>query len=390
MKKIILFVFLVSLIGACVSSRKHLDRGEYDAAISKAIKKIVRKRTREKEILVLEQAYKKANDKDKESVLFLKKEGTPENWKNILDLYVKINSRQERIKPLLPLKIPSTQRIVEFEIVNYDEEIIQAKQKAAEYFYTHALVLLEKNDKVNIRKAYYELSQVKSYYPSFRDVDDYLKKAKALGTSHILFKMQNKTNIPLPPSFEQELTKISLTDLNGEWLDYQVYENKNVNYDYTILVNMKIIDVAPEAVKEIYYKESREVQDGWQYTLDAKGNVKKDSLGNDVKTKKFKAISCNVVENYQSKKAIISGSLDYIDNHSGQLLKTDPITSESFFEHRSALAIGDINALKPETKAKIGRSPVPFPTGFDMLLQAGETMKDMIKNILWRHKNILY
>ena len=152
---------------------------------------------------------------------------------------------------------------------------------------------------------------------------------------------------------------------------------------------MKLIDVAPESVKEIQYVESKEVQDGWDYFLDNKGNVKKDSLGNDIKKPKYKTISCTVNETYQSKKAIISGSLDYINNDNNQLIKTDPITAESFFEYRSATGIGDLNALKPETKSKLGKLPVPFPSGFNMLLQAGQNLKSMVKDIIWRNKNVL-
>jgi hypothetical protein len=211
-----------------------------------------------------------------------------------------------------------------------------------------------------------------------------------MGTSYVIFKMRNTTGVPLPPSFEEELTKISLNELNGEWLKYQTYENKGLNYDYTILVNMKNINVSPEGVKEIDFTETKVIPDGFQYVLDSHGNVKKDSLGNDIKESRFKTISCNVIETYQSKKAIIAGTLDYINNSSGQLIKTEPVASEKFFEYRSYGAMGDINALKPETKAKLGNRPVPFPSGFDMLLEAGQTLKGMVKNIIYTNKAILY
>ena len=366
-----------------------MESGQYDAAINKSIKKIKRKPSNDKEKLVLEESYKKANDRDKERIGFLKKEGTPDNWDNIFNTYSTMKFRQDRIKPLLPMSINSQNRNANFEIVNYDEELIQAKQKAAEYFYTHALSLLSKGDKMEARKAYSELMQVKTYYSTYQDVDNQINKARFQGTSHILFKMQNKTGVPLPPTFEEELTKISLSELNRDWLQYHVKASNGISYDYTILVNMKNIDVSPESVKEIQYTESKEVPDGFQYALDDKGNVKKDASGNDIKVPKTKVITCNVSENYQNKKAIISGSLDYINNQNNQLIKTDPIAAENFFEHRSAIAIGDVSALKPETKAKIGIKPLPFPSGFDMLLQAGQTLKGMVKNIIWANKDIL-
>lgn len=389
MKKYLFYLIAVIIFSSCNSSRKMLNSGNYDQAINKSIKKLKRNPAKEKEIVVLQTAYKKANDRDKEKIQFLKADGTPDNWDKIFSLYSQMSYRQERVKPLLPLEIPSTHQSAVFEILNYDQEIINAKQKAAEYFYVHANSLLSTNDQLNARKAYDEFQQIKYYYPNYKDVDDLLRKARAIGSSYVLFKMENRTGIPLPPNFEDELTKISLSELNAGWLLYDVKENKKQHYDYTILVNMKQIDVSPESVKEINTIETKEVPDGYEYELDLHGNVKKDSLGNDIKKPKFRTIKCTVVETYQSKKAIIAGTLDYINNNTGQLIKTNPIASENFFEYSSASAYGDLNALKPETKNKIGRKPVPFPSNFDMIFKAGQTLKGMVKDIIWSNKGVL-
>lgn len=84
------------------------------------------------------------------------------------------------------------------------------------------------------------------------------------------------------------------------------------------------------------------------------------------------------------------GSLDYWNNHTKQLFKTDPIASSSFFEDGIVVVLsGDVNALKPETRLKIGKKPLPFPNEFDTLLQAGANLKGMVKNILYENRCIL-
>jgi len=387
MKKIIIYLFISILITACSGSRKLMESGNYDAAIHKAVHKLTKKK-KEKEIIVLEQAYKKANERDLEQITFLKKEGNPDNWDQLYTIYYNMNHRQNSIKPLLPLFIKSESRNAVFELRNFDEELIQTKQKAAEFLYARALSLLDKNTKFDARKAYTDFQTVKKYYPNYKDLDGQIQKAINMGTSYVNFKMKNNTGVPLPPNFQDELTKISLSELNNNWLRYHANEVKDLTYDYTILVNMKNISVSPEAIKEIQYTESKEVPDGYQYVLDSKGNVKKDTSGNDIKLPKTKLVSCNVLEVYQNKKAIIAGTLDFIDNSSGQLLKTDPISSENFFEFRSATAMGDTNILKPETKAKLGKRPLPFPSNFDMILAAGQTLKGMVKDIIWSHKEL--
>lgn len=390
MKQLFAFIIITTLFAACKSSSKLMNNGDYDEAINKSIKKLKRDKDDNDEVLTLEQAYSKANARDKDKIAFLKKEGKPENWEQIFSTYARLNQRQQNIKPLLPLFLSKPTREAYFPTVSYDAEIIEAKRNATEYFYEHAKSLLSKNNTYDARQAYDELQKVKNYNGTYQDTDQLLSKAREMGTTYVVFKMKNVTGIPLPPNFEEELTKISLSDLNTEWVQYHAKEIKGMSYDYTIQLNMKNINVSPEGIKETASTETKTIQDGFNYLYEADGRTpKKDADGNLIKVPIMKVITCNVIETYQSKKAIIAGSLDYINNSNNQLIKTDPIASEHFFENRAVVPVGDINALKPETKARLAGAPMPFPPNFDMLLRAGEVLKDMTKNIINNNKNII-
>lgn len=274
--------------------------------------------------------------------------------------------------------------------MDVDNELIQSKQNAAEYFYAHGISLLQQGGKANARNAHAEFEKIKAYYSNFKDIDNLLVKAHEAGITNVLFTIKKDERILLPPTFEQELMKISVQELNQKWIRYYTSDTKEVNYDYTAYVNIHHIDVSPENAKEIYYSESKQVQDGWAYELDSKGNVKKDSLGNDIKKPKYKTITCNLVETHLTKTARIAASLDYINNQTKQLFKTDNIAADSFFQDGIVVVLGgDVNALTPETKRKIGRKPMPFPHHFDMILQAGNTLKGMVKNLLYENRCIL-
>ncbi len=380
MKKVSIVLVLVFLFSGC--AQHQLQKGRYDDAIRTSVRKLKKNPNASKYLRILEQAFTKANQRDNDKIAFLKKEGTPDIWDEVFDIYSAMNRRQNLVKGLtfIPPRISFNY---------YDNEIIQAKQKAAEYFYAHGSALLEKGDRQNARLAYGDFQRVKTYYNDFKDVDEKIKNAAELGTNHVIFKMENKANVILPKRFAEELFKISLNDLNQQWLRYHTQEQADVYYDYTVLLNVKIIDVSPELVKEVHYTETAEVKDGWKYVLDAKGNVMKDSAGNDIKTDKIITASCNLIETQQRKTARVAGSLDYINNRTGQLIKTDPVTADALFENFSAVAVGDQRALKKETRQKIGKNPVPFPPDPDMLLQAGNTLKEMVKNILYSNKNLL-
>jgi hypothetical protein len=385
MKRTATLLILIALtVSGCVSSKKFLQKGQYDLAINKAVKKLMKNPEKEKELAVLKDAYKLADQKDLDNITYLKKTGEPDIWDKIFDTYFQMKIRQQKVK-VLPQSVLD---YIGYVYVNYDNEIIAAKKKAAEYFYAHAQTLLKKGDRTNARTAYDELQKVKEYYTDYKNADSLITLALKQGTANVLFSIKNQTTILLPADFEAELTKISLADLDKLWINYDVTEVKGRTYSYLILVNIKVIDVSPESVKEVHYTETKEVEDGFTYLLDKNGNVVKDSLGNDIKVPKYKTISCEVVETQQKKSAIVSGTLDFMNMETTQLIKTEPITATSSFENFCATATGDINALKDETKKKIGNKPLPFPSNPAMILQTAAILKAAVKDVIWKSTSV--
>jgi hypothetical protein len=395
MKKLFLvFSAVLVLVTSCLTSEKAFNRANYEQAIQKAIKKLRKHPDNVSEVLILEKAFQKAQQNDFNRIAFVQKEGSPDHWEEVYSLYVRIKNRQALVKTLPDLQVrdgyKKVIRTAHFDFIDVDNELLQSKQKAAEYFYAHGVSLLRTGGRLNARNAYADFLRIKSYYSTFKDVDQQLAVAQEEGTTKVLFKIKKSSPVPLPPAFESELMQLSLQDLNQNWIRYYTTPDPSTQYDYTVLVNLKVIDVSPESVKEVQYTESKQLQDGWEYKLDSKGNVMKDSLGNDIKKLKYKTITCTLVQTQFRKMAHLAGSLDYMDNRTHQLYKTDDIMADSFFEE-SALTVtgGDMAALKPETKAKLAHRPAPFPDPFEMLLQAGNNLKGMIKNILYENRCIL-
>ena len=116
----------------------------------------------------------------------------------------------------------------------------------------------------------------------------------------------------------------------------------------------------------------------------------KDSLGNDIKIPRYKTITCKVIRFYQKKTARISGDLEYYENATDKLLKKEPITSDALFENRYTLAYGNLDALQPTTRKELDTTkPLPFPNDDAMIIQAGEVIKKMTKDIIVQNKSFL-
>ena len=383
MRTLLSFLIIVFLFVGCKSSSKQLEKGNYDAALQKSAKKIKKNPSKnDDEVWVFNDAYNMARNRDNDAIARLKKKGDPALWGEIYRYYLKLEKHQNLAISLPPVGIVFTE-------INFTPDINNAKAKAAEYAYAKGNQLLALDNRFEARKAHSRFLEVKSYENHYKDVDDKLAEAKFKGTTNVYFKIADNSQVVAPIGLIEEVQRINMDELNEKWKSYDTHADENKTYHYSIFLNLNLIDVSPEEVKENNYSESREVEDGFDYVLDANGNVKKDTLGNDIKKIQYKTIRCHVKEIHQFKTARISGTIDYLDNSNDKLLKSEPITSDTKFEHHYTIANGNLNALKPITRKKLGGDPLPFPADEPLILQAGEVLKQITKDIVVRNKRFL-
>ncbi|MBI2280857.1 MAG: hypothetical protein HYU68_09240 [Bacteroidetes bacterium] len=382
MKQLLLFIIAGTLFFGCKSSSKQLEKGDYDAAMETSAKKIKKDPGKFEEVDIFNNAYRMAYLKDNTEVNRLKGTGDPANWAQIYTIYVRMNRRQDLAKSLPPVGIV-------YEEQNFIPEIENARNKAAEYAYAKGVELLGKNLKLAARDAYSRFVEAKSYITYFKDVDEKIAEARFKGTTNVFFTIEDKSQTVAPKALIDELKAINVDELDQEWISYDNYIDSTRTYHYSIILVMNQIAVSPEEVKETVAQESKEIPDGFSYALDANGNVKKDSLGNDIKIPKFKTIHCAIKRVQQRKSARISGNINYYDNVANKLMKAEPITSDAFFENFYANANGDINALSPASLKELQSEPVPFPPSPDLIIQAGNVLKGMTKDIIVKNKSYL-
>ncbi|MBN2521300.1 MAG: hypothetical protein JXB17_12380 [Bacteroidales bacterium] len=378
----------VLILSSCSSSQKLLQKGQYDNAIKKAVKKLKKKPESEKDITALDKAYKLANERDTERIKYLQTEGRADRWDEIFKIYSNLKYRQNLVRTVLPLNLNG--RVINYEFIDYDKKIVEAKSNAAEYYYVHGKKLMNENKLDSYRQAYYEFQKVKEYMGDYSDINQLLDEAKYKGTSRVIINIYNDTHLKLPQEYLNDLVSFSTSGLNSEWVEYHTkILNEDIYYNYLIKVSLKSIAVSPDIVKEKDYVIKTEVEDGWEYVLDNQGNVMKDTSGNDIKVKKYKTLQCTVIEKLQQKSAKVSGKIEFYSNDPKSLLKSVPIATETFFEHLSARAIGDIEALDTEKKKLIQRKPLPFPNDIDMILQTTENLRHAIRDAIRNNRNLV-
>ena len=389
MRKFIAFLTILSIIFlGCASSKKLLSKGNYDAAIEKSVRELRRDRNDEQEIRTLVESYRIVNELNHERIRYLKLEGRADRWDEIFQLYQKLSSRQSLVRTVAPLSLNGQQ--VELQFIDYASDMVEAKTKAADYFFAHGNQLMRGGQKSNYRQAYSEFRKVKQYMGDYPNIDNMINEARYLGISRVFVSLQNRSLIRFPEEFEQSLLALDLSRLNSEWVEYHIYNpNDNIEYDYFIDVNVNNVIVSPN---QTFHKESRfkkEVEDGFEYKLDRRGNVMKDSLGNDIKIKKYITLQCVVDETTMKKSCIIGGAVEIIQTDQNKMLKREPIRSQSSFEDVTLRARGDIRALPAEIATQTRKPPVPFPTDFDMILMSSDGFRQAIRDAIQNNKRYI-
>ncbi len=382
MKKLAPFLILIILIASCKSSSKQLENGNYDAALKKSAKKIKKSPGKFEEVDTFNSAYRLAYEQDNTEVNRLKQLGDPANWSKIYQIYTRMKGRQDLAASLPPVGI-------NYEEHDFTGEIANAKSNATEYAYAKGEELMLKNNRFDARKAFERYSEAMKYNPNYKDVKEKVATAKMAGITNVFFRIEDNTKMLVPQVLMEEIQNIDVNDLDKQWTNYDSYIDTNILYHYSIILNLKLIDVAPDKVAQNTTIENKEVSDGFDYVLDANGNVKKDSLGNDIKIPKYKTITCKVVRFQQNKAAHIAGDLEYYDNATDSKFKSEPIAADALFENRYTIPYGNVEALTPETQKELNTKPIPFPSDEALIMQAGEIIKSMTKEIIVKNKNYL-
>ena len=393
MKQILLtslMLFFLISCGGVKKTQEALNTGNYGNAINTALKNIAENKTKKSNqpyIQMLEEAYKKNTERELQEIAFLKKDNNPANHEIIFNGYQNLKSIQERIKPLLPLKLYDENRDARFSFKDYDEEIIKSKRELSDYLYSNATALLNTGRyKEDFRKAFDQFSYLNDINPNYKDTQLKLEEAHGKGLDYVQVVMINDSEQIVPNRLEQDLLNFNTYGLNDLWTVYHTNALENIKYDYEMQVAFRNINISPEQVTEKQISKEKQIKDGYKYATNQDGEVLKDSLGNKIKIDKFKTVKCNFYQFTQLKSVEVVGNVSFLDLNSQQQINSYPLASQFVFNHVYAKHNGDTNALEEDMVPLLQLSAVPFPSNEQMVYDAGEDLKAKLKGIVTRHR----
>jgi hypothetical protein len=356
-------------------------------AIEKAVKKIRKNpKAANKHGDILFRSYQIYSGRIEGQIQQLQAENRPQNHLAIYRNLVQLNNVQSEILTIVPLQIHGRER--KFDFRPLQEDLLFYKNSAAEFLYLDAIALLDRNDKIAARAAYHKLREIRTLFPDYEDVRNLLPEALARGQNHILINGINQTAYILPYAFLENLTRYNPDRLNSQWTRFHTMGAEGQQYDYFIDIIIQMAEISPEQFYEVRSKEYRELQDGFRYVLDRRGQVVKDSLGNDLKEPNIIRVYADVVGVEQTKAGFVNGVVNFV-RADGRLIETFPFREELLFKNFFNTFSGDERALSKETKASIGGQFVPFPTDLQMIMDASEVIKTRTHTLIRRNARLL-
>ena len=387
MKKItLLFSFLVFITSCALKHTQELvHSGDYDNAITIAVSSLESnkdKKSKQDYVYLLEEAFAKAKERDLNTLNLLEKENNPTQIERIYQLYLGLNNRQEKIKPLLPLQLFKEGRAAIFPFENYNDKLIATKNALSNYLYINAKALLKSTNKMDFRKAFDDFTYLNQINPNFKDVNELLKEAKFKGSDFVLVSTKNETNMIIPVRLQNDLLDFNTYGLNDKWTLYHNAEQDGIRYDYGVRIRFREVVISPEQIKEKEFIKERRIKDGQKKLIDANGKEVLDEKGKVVFVDNWKDVTVKINEVKQFKSCMITAKVDFSNWTTNQLLQSFPLSSEFIFENVYANYKGDRRAADDSYFPNFDKKTVPFPSNEQMIFDTGEDLKNKLKGIL--------
>ncbi|MBC7616531.1 MAG: hypothetical protein H7202_10750 [Pedobacter sp.] len=165
------FIYLSILIVGCTTGKNALQKGDYDASVTKAVNRLQNSPQNKEAMQVLASAYQLSLAQHLRNIDEAKMSSDVLRWESILYDYQQINQLSNEINssPSALTVVPYPQKFV--------TELNESKFKAAEVRYALGINLLNEGDKLSARKAYQNFEKAQYLYPNYKDTQQKMDQA---------------------------------------------------------------------------------------------------------------------------------------------------------------------------------------------------------------------
>ena len=380
MKKILYILSVILIASSCKNIEKMVEQGKYDEAIEYAAKKLHGEKDKKtKYVEALETAYHKVTDQDMDRIKFLAASGYANKYDRMYDLFLKIDRRQNSIKPFLPL-ISEDGYAAHFKFVRTHEKLNEMAELAAEEHYLSALEALADYDKYEdknmARNAFQYLENIDRYRSNYKDSKDLKRESRIKGTTHVAVSVMTGSFVYAGDISRYVLKSFDIDRLNSFWTVYDDAENFDSAADYHVILRVEDIILGTERERVDRFHEKAIIEIGRENWVGEDGRVKVDSLGNILTMPIHKEVFATVTDVKREKSAQMYSEIIIKDERRNRIKRSIPITVDELFNDYMCTFTGDKRALPANSVKRLDTHLAPFPHDIEMIENMSYRLRD--------------
>jgi hypothetical protein len=272
MKRFLLFTSALFVLASCKSSKDYLSKGDEDKTLFDIVKRLNKRSNDEDAVKALPQVYAQVQEKHLKKINVLKNSRDITHWDKLVDEYSTLQSMYDAI-----INSDAAGRLVN--ATNYQSEIYEVKQQAAEEYYQQGLALLQSKYRDDAKKAYSYFKKADKWVPGFKDARSKLDEAFANATINVVinpvvdnsffFNTGGWGNSGYNYSneyFQQNLTR----DLGGKYANrypakfFTEWEARrdNIQPDWIVDLTLRNMDIPRPTIYNYSRNASKQIENG--------------------------------------------------------------------------------------------------------------------------------
>ena len=391
MPKSLLLLLMLLCMGCSPirSTQKKLNSGAYDATIEKALKELRPNKTKKSArpyLFLLQEAFIKAQERDTRFVSQMQSANSLKDRRRVYETYLQLDSRQEKIRPLLPLIDPKRNKEIPFPFKNYERDKRTAQAAFSKILFAQTdAKLQEALPRYFYRELHDHLSFLDQNALSAPQLSSYLDQTYQRGVSILEGHLINDSDQLLHKQVARQLLHFSPIPQIGFWMHYYPDSQAHLQPNFALQIHVKEITMSPETLREIISTEEKEIKGARVPARDEKGNVIVDQQGDVVETHQIENVVATFYKTIQQKTANVAVEIEIKNLETGYSAAHFTLASNWVFHHEFATYKGNKKALSPQLIALLNDAKVPFPSDLQMLLDAS---KDLNFQLLLKLKQL--
>ncbi|MET0636383.1 MAG: hypothetical protein ABWZ25_10180 [Chitinophagaceae bacterium] len=352
----IISVVVTLLLVSCKSAEKLYQRGNYEAAVEVAAKKLAKKTNDAALIEVIQNAYKYAVEDHEGRVRTLANSSSDLRFENIYQEYYSLQSLYQVIR-----NSPTA-----FEVVHptdYSSYLSTYQEEAGNARFERGMALLDQNNKLSSRNAYYEFQRALNLKPGDLTIRQKMDEAYALGVTNIVIEPLTRFG------YQYTSFNYDYNNFNYNTLQYLSQNRSNQFLQYFSANDAmasgvrvdQVVDLKFSDVNIGRYRDQRSTREVSRRVVSKEIVITKDSI-----IKEYTTVKAKITTTHRTLTA--DGLLQATSrNPAGQWIWSDTYRGEYHWESSFSTYTGDERALSDADKKLINQRE-QYPPSNDQII----------------------